>query len=311
MGFPVDTGVANYSSTGANNTSKFIPQVWSGKLVEKFYDACIYTEIANTDYEGEIKNYGDKVVIRTIPDITIDDYVKGAGLTYEEPESANVELDIDKGKSFSFQLYDIDRYQSDLNLMSTWADDGAEQMKVAVDTDVLATIPAGADSDNAGATAGARSGNINLGVASTPLTLTKANIVDFIVQCGVVLDEQSRPEQGRWMVLPAAMCGLIKSSDLKDASLSGDNKSPLRTGAHGMIDRFNIFKSNNINLAAGEYDVVFGDKKAVTFAGQITKMEDLKNPNDFGDLARSLFVYGFEVIDPKGLGHAVVSTSWA
>ena len=311
MGFPVHASASNLSSTGADNTSKFIPQIWSRKLVEKFYDACIYTEIANTDYEGEIKDQGDKVVIRTIPSVTVYDYVKGAGLTYEDPESANVELDIDKGKYFAFRLFDIDKYQSDLDLMNMWATDGAEQIKIEVDTDFLATIPASAHADNAGTTAGRISNNINLGDATTPRAVTKATIIEFIVQCGVVMDEQNRPEEGRWMVLPASMCGLIKTSDLKDASLSGDNKSPLRTGAHGMIDRFNIFKSNLINVAGGEYDVVFGDKKAVTFAGQVSKMEDVDNPNDFGRLARSLFVYGFEVIDPKGLGHAVCTVSYA
>lgn len=308
MGFPVAAGNTDLSSTG---TSKFIPQVWSNKLVEKFYDACIYTEIANTDYEGEIKSYGDKVIIRTTPAIVVTDYVKGAGLAYDDPESENVELNIDKGKSFSFNLYDIDRYQSDLNLMNDWSADGAEQVKMSVDTDFLATIPASAHADNAGAAAGRISANINLGVASTPRALNQNNIMDFIVQCGVVMDEQNRSEEGRWMTLPAMACGLIKSSDLRDASLSGDGKSTLRSGAHGMVDRFKIFKSNLINNTGGEYDVTFGDKKAVTFAGQITKMEELKNPNDYGDLARSLFVYGFEVIDPKGLGHAVVTANYA
>ncbi len=311
MGFPVAPGASNLSATGAGNTSKFIPQVWSNKLVEKFYDACIYTEIANTDYEGEIKDYGDKVFIRTTPSITVTDYVKGAGLTYEDPESANVELDIDKGKSFSFNLYDIDKYQTDINLMNDWANDGAEQVKISVDTDFLATIPVSADADNAGATAGRVSGAINLGVAGTPRAVNQNNVMDFIVQCGVVMDEQNRPEDGRWMVLPAMMCGLIKSSDLKDASLSGDSKSTLRTGAHGMVDRFNIFKSNLINNTGGEHDIVFGDKKAVTFAGQVSKMEDVDNPNDFGRLARSLFVYGFEVCDPLGLGHAVCTAGYA
>ncbi len=33
----------------------FIPQIWSGKLVEKFYAATVLAAISNTDYEGEIK----------------------------------------------------------------------------------------------------------------------------------------------------------------------------------------------------------------------------------------------------------------
>ena len=57
MGYPVVSGSPNYSSTGANNTSKFIPQRWSTKLLTKFYANTAYEEISNTDYEGEIKSH--------------------------------------------------------------------------------------------------------------------------------------------------------------------------------------------------------------------------------------------------------------
>ena len=46
-----DAGYVDYSSTGATG-NKFIPQIWSGKLIEKFYPQTCLSEIANTDYEG-------------------------------------------------------------------------------------------------------------------------------------------------------------------------------------------------------------------------------------------------------------------
>lgn len=307
MGYPVDGSAKNYSNTGANNTSKFIPEIWSGKLVEKFYANTVFGEIANTDYEGEISSYGDKVIIRTVPDITITNYVKGAGLNYQQPESANTELTIDKGKAFSFKLFKIDEHQSDVALMDTWSQDGGEQMKIEVDKDILSTIPAKAAAENAGATAGKISTNINLGTGVTPLAVTKSNVLDVLVDYGTVLDEQNVPESNRWVVLPAKMCGLIKKSDLKDASLAGDDTSVIRNGRLGMIDRFTIYSSNNVNVAAGEHDIVFGHKSALTFAGQITDMEELPDPDDFGTLARSLFVFGYEVIKPESMGHSVVT----
>lgn len=311
MGLAVDAGSKNYSSTGSGNVSKFIPQVWSSKLVEKFYKATVFTDITNTDYEGEIKAYGDKVVIRTVPSITIRTYVKGTNLTYEEPESANVELDIDQGKYFAFKVFDVDKYQSDLNLMNMWSEDGAEQMKISIDADILGTVYSSVAAANAGATAGAISGNINLGSHTTPVALTKTNILDWIVDCGTVLDEQNLPESNRYIVLPAKACGLIKKSDLKDASLSGDGTSILRNGRLGTIDRFTIYSSNNVDVGtggdAGEYDIVFGHKSAITFAAQISEMEEVKNPNDFGSFVRSLMVYGFEVIKPTSLGYSVVT----
>ena len=307
MSYPAVSGQPNYSSTGASNTSKFIPQLYSGKLVEKFYDATVFTDIANTEYEGEISAHGDEVIIRTVASITITDYVKGAKLNYEQPESPNVSLKINKGKSFSFELKRVDEHQSDINLMNEWSEDGGNQMKVAVDTDVLGGVYADAHATNSGNAAGKRSGDIKLGTSAAPLALDKSNILDALVDYGTCLDEQTVPEPNRWVVLPPKGCGLIKKSDLRDASVSGDGTSLLRNGRLGMIDRFTIYSSNLLNVSAGKYDIIFGHKSAITFAGQITHMEKLPNPYDFGELCRSLFVFGFEVIKGESLGHSVIT----
>lgn len=308
MPFPFDATAPNYSNTGTGAASRFIPELWSSKLVQKFYDATVFSEISNTDYEGEIKSMGDTVHIRTTASIIINDYVKGvpAGLSYQRPESTSIELHIDKGKYFAFELFDVDRHQSDIDLMNDWSTDGSEQMKVSVDTDVLGNIYASAHSDNVGLTAGRKSGDINLGVAGTPLALTKANVLDAIVDFNTVLQEQNAPSD-RFIVIPARMAGLIQKSDLRDASMTGDGQSSLRTGRLGKISNFTLYESNNVNKTGSEWDIIFGHKKATTFASQITFMEQLKNPDDFGDLARSLMVYGYEVVDPTLLGHAVVT----
>ena len=73
-------------------------KVWAGKLLVKFYEATVLGDIANTEYEGEISDMGDNVVIRTTPSITIRDYSKGGNLTVERPEPEIKELPIDKGK---------------------------------------------------------------------------------------------------------------------------------------------------------------------------------------------------------------------
>lgn len=308
MGYPVVSGSANYSSTGANNTSKFIPQVWSSKWLTKFYANCMYEEISNTDYAGEIKNKGDQILIRTLPSITINDHEDNQDLTYEQPESANVSLTIDQGHYAAFELPDVAAYQSDMGLMDAWSNDAAEQMKIKVDKNILGSIYASAAAVNAGATAGADSGTINLGTTAAPLSVTNANIVDYLVErFGVCLDETDTPDTERWVVLPPALCARIKTSELKDASLSGDGQSTLRTGKVGMIDRLHIYSSRHLNVATGKYDVLFGHKSALSFAAQITKMETLRAETKFADYMRSLFVYGFDVLKPTQLGHSVMT----
>lgn len=303
------TRAAGYADLSSTSTSGFIPSIWSGKLVEKLYASTAYAEVANTIYEGEIKAHGDSVQIRTTPTITISDYEVGGGLTYETPTSDKVELQINKAKSFSFKINDIDAHQSDIGLMDSWSDDGGQQMGIAIDADINAYAYTEAAAANAGAAAGAKSGSLNLGEAGAPVAITKANILDVLVDCGTALDEQNVPNTGRYVILPAWMNGMLKKSDLRDASAMGDSTSVFRNGKVGELDRFSVYVNNNLDVVTDATttnqatNVIFGHKKALTFASQMTNMETLPNPDDFGKLIRGLNVYGRKVIDPNAIGH--------
>lgn len=298
MAFPVANGVPSMSG-------KYIPEIWSGKLLQKFYLSTVFGAISNTDYEGEISDMGDKVIINTVPDITVSEYSKGMSLAVQNPENTTVELLIDKGFYYNVGISDVDVKQSKIGFVDKWGQDAAEQMKIKVDTLILSSIYGSVDSDNAGTAAGAISGGINLGTSGSPVAVTKANVIDKLVEAGQVLDEQNVPETDRWAVIPAWMASRIKTSDLKDASLTGDSKSPIRNGRLGMIDRWTLYSSNNLPHATdGDYNafhVMMGHKGALTFASQFVKNEMLRNPNDFGDLMRGLQVFGFKVIKPESM----------
>src|SRR6188768_2046534 len=118
----------------------FIPVLWSTKLIEKFYASTVLAAISNTDYEGEIKNKGDKVIIRTKPTITIRDYLVDGLLAIDRPSAPTVDLTIDKGKYFNLILDDVMEVQSDLNMMNMWSDDAAQQFKIVVDREVLLSL---------------------------------------------------------------------------------------------------------------------------------------------------------------------------
>lgn len=300
MAYPLASGNSTMSGI-------YIPEIWSGKAIEKFYLATVFGAIANTDYEGEISARGDKVIIRTIPDMTVRDYVIGQGLTYTKQVGSVVELLIDKGKYFAFPVNNVEKKQADINFMDKWSDDAAQQMKIAIDSAVLAGVYADAHAYNKGATAGKISRNINLGAAGAPVEITKANVIDKIVELGQVLQEQNVPETGRYVVIPAWMGTRIKTSDLKDASLSGDGTSTLRNGRIGRIDKFEVYESNNLPYAldssygANAFHIIAGHKSAITFASQMVENEILTDPNDFGKLIRGLQVYGFKTIKSDAL----------
>ncbi len=305
MAFPIDSSLTSAGYTGM--AGNYIPEIWSGKLLEKFYTATVFGAIANTDYEGEISSHGDKVIIRTVPDMVIRDYKIGVDLEYDRPQGGKVELLIDKGKYYAFGINDVEKKQSDIQYMDKWSDDGGQQLKINIDSDILADIPASAGTDNFGQNAGKKSGNIDLGAVGHAVTLNKENIVERIIECGQVLTEQDVPEMNRWFVLPSWASTKIKISELADASYSGDGKSMKRNGRIGMIDNFELFVSNNVHTAndGGKKaaSFLFGHKSSLTFASQLVENEIIPNPKDFGKLIRGLQVYGYEVIKPEAMGH--------
>jgi hypothetical protein len=300
--------------------SGFIPEIWSGKLIEKFYAATVLAAISNTDYEGEIKSYGDRVKIRTKPTLIINNYLVNGDLALQRPTGSSVELTIDQGKYFAAILDDVIEKQSDINNMSIWADDASEQMKITVDTDVLLFLLGQANSANMGLTAGVISGNINLGVTGTPIAAVGRNpstgqveLIDVLLRIGQALDEQNIPETGRWIVMPTWATFQLKRSELREVFVSGDQVSILRNGKFGQIDRFTIYASNLLpfgtlaGLAAGEWVIYGGHAHGLTFASQLTNVETIRSERTFGQILRGLQVYGRQVLDGKAICQAIVT----
>ena len=336
------TPVPSAFQTTPAYSGTFIPTLWSAKLLAKFYKTTVFSEIANTDYEGEVSKLGDKVIINTIPTISIKNYPEATGnpVQYEVPTPNTVELAVDKAKYFAFQVNDILAYQSDISLMDTFTNDAAMQMKIAIDSSVLfqsfqelnASPQAGA---NMGATAGANSASLNLGTETAPVDLSVTDeALNLVLRLASVLDEQNAPDEGRFLVIdPLTRMHLFRSKAAQ-VQVTGDEKSMLRTGRIGTIDRFTIYVSNNlprlvdnagtkewqsgdgkesvaaadqVNAVVGARQIFAGHKTAIAFVSQITKVEDVRNPNDFGDFVRGLHVYGAKLVKPESLAIAIVN----
>jgi len=311
---PPSTDLANprsdYSAAGDVN---FVPIIYTKKVLRNFYESSVFSQICNTDYEGEIKAQGDKVVIRKTPDITVSPYAVGTQITYEVPAKNSTELMVDLGMYAAFQIDDVDKAQSDLPLINMFAKDAGERIRIETDREVLAFMSDGAAATNKGATAGAISANINLGITTAPVAITATNATEFIVLLNQVLDEANIPMEGRWVVVPAGFCTHLKTSDLKAANITGDSTGVIRTGLIGMVDRMKVYQNNNLpagvagGLAAGETAIIAGTTEGPTFAANITKTDTVKIPDSFGEYWRTLFVYGRSVVQPTALVNAIVA----
>jgi hypothetical protein len=287
--FPVASGAPDHST---GSSSQYIPAVYSALLVKKFYPQTVFTKIANTDYEGDIKEQGDTVYIRTRPKIETFKYKKGMVLPVQNPESPYVTLKIDQGEGFSFNIDKIDEFQSDLDLMNEWGDDAAEQMKQVIDLNGLTSIAAagaaaaskakttitGYDADGlafsnytlakgalvagcttskgttvaSGTTAGSTLGLSDAAVSAA----TSANIVKQCLLYGRLLDENNAPEKGRFIIFPSWTMQALKDigGTFAQVYATGQDKTPLMTGQVPGIDRFELLFSNNLPTSTQAVD---------------------------------------------------------
>lgn len=324
MAIGYNGGVADNSKIGTNTAGdfRFIPVLWSSRINKAFYDQTVLGEITNNDYSGEISGMGDKVVIANSPTISIADYAIGDGITYARPPVNTTELVIDKAKSFAYKANDIERHQAKVEYMSEFADAAANQLKVVVDADVLTSIVNDPQAANKGVAAGARSGQLDLGAAGgtngsnaekiVPGTAGagEANVFDYLTRLSATMDEAKVPESGRWVVIPPLFRQKLVQSGQALALIQGGETGQYRNGKIGRVDNLDIYVSNQLLTATeGTATLTYllaGHSSAICFASQISKVENMRDPNDFGDLVRGLNVYGFKTIKPEALVTGVV-----
>jgi hypothetical protein len=321
-------------ATSQSYSGAFIPTLWSGKLLAKFYSNTILSEVTNTDYEGELKSQGDTIRIRLAPSISIQDYTAGQSLNYEVPEPIYQDMQVNKGKYFGVQVNDVLAYQADMDLMNMFTEDAAKQLKISIENEVFfnSFVTEGPATANEGATAGAISASYDLGTDVAPIDQSTAeNVLNAILRMSSVLDEQNVPEDGRFLIITPYDRHLLMQSSIAQAYFTGDNASVVRTGKIGMLDRFSVYVSNllpkgeagkalvsGLDATSGGADLtnakarrtmIAGTNHAISFAMTVDKTEPLRNQTDFGDIVRGLAVYGRKVVKPEALVIAQVGSA--
>ena len=138
MGVPIASGLPDYGPAGTIN---FNPELYSAKLVEKFYKTTVFGEIASTDYEGDIT--GLRRAGQDPHDPGRDRLrLRGGRASTRSTDQQLGDAGHRPAKSFAVALSTVDSRQSDLDLADIFANDGSIQLRIAADADMLTTIPA-------------------------------------------------------------------------------------------------------------------------------------------------------------------------
>ena len=320
------------SASGYNNlpSGNFTPEIFSQKVLKFFRRASVAEDITNTDYAGEIENFGDTVRIIKEPTITVSAYSRGSVVNPQDLADDQTTMVVDQANAFAFKIDDIEERQSHVNFEALATSSGAYSLKRKYDFNVLQAIADGAGlagADDASLTGGLLNTNTALGTAGTPIAVHTApdNAVNLMLEMAKELDEQSVPEENRWFVASPAFYSKLFSAGAKfaEVQVTGDGTSPLRNGLvmQGQIAGFNCYKSTalvaggtdaisitGVTAAAGEAVVLAGHMSAVATASHIAKTEVVRSTETFSDIVRGLHVFGRKVLRPEALVRGVVDT---
>ena len=290
----------------------FLPAIYSQKVLKYFRRSSVVEAITNTDYAGEIENFGDSVKIIKEPTITVSAYTRGSTVNAQDLTDTEITLTVDQGNYFAFKVDDIEERQAHLNWEALATSSGAYALKKQYDYNVLTNINSNASTDTT-----------NLGAASSAISCNTGNeCANYLSTAARLLDEADVPEDNRWCVAPPQFYEILRQADAKlmDASVTGEASSPLLNGnvTARIVHGFRLYQSNAIGVGStgsdstavfgpsstsGETNVLFGHMSAVATASAIAKTEVVRDPNSFADIVRGLHVFGRKVLRPSGSGY--------
>ena len=265
------------------------PDIVSGQLLARLNDALVFANVSNTDYQGEITNFGQSVRIVQVGPVAINTYTAGttSDLTIEQLSVAGQTLQIDQAKAYSFTIEDMDDAQAKAKALNDGITQAAWGLRDAIDAYI-----AGLRTDAAIAVGG---------TASTGADITSTNVLVYFMEAARKLDETNTPTMGRWASLPPWLC---HKATLAGIVQKTDNDAVFGEGFIGRVYGFDVYSTNNISALSGtdRYPALFGYQGSISMAVQVLKAEVVRPSKQFVTLAKGLAVYGAKVTRPNNLG---------
>ena len=317
MAFDTAAGYANLPS------GNFAPSIFSQKVLKFFRRASVAEDITNTDYTGEIENFGDTVNIIKEPTLTVSAYTRGSVVNPQDLADDQVTMTVDQANAFAFKIDDIEERHSHVNFEALATSSGAFALKRKFDANILQAMSDGAGiagADDASLSGGLTTTNSALGTASAPINVEADDAgINLMLLMARVLDDQSVPEENRWFVAPPIFYEKMfqAGNKMAEVQVTGDASSNLRNGlaTPGTLAGFRCYKSTALNSTAGtdqvtlsgvatdasENVIMAGHISSTSTASHIAKTEVVRSTESFSDVVRGLHVFGRKVLRPESL----------
>ena len=288
------TKASGYDNLPSGN---WLPVIYSQKVQKFFRTASVVEDITNTDYAGEIENFGDTVNIIKEPTISVSSYTRGGQINIQNLADDQLQLVVDQANAFAFKVDDIEERQSHVNWESLATSSGAYALKDSYDENVIAAMVSGA-----GTTVGSDGSGTDTGFGTS-----EEDPANILANAAKRLHGNDVPTDNRWFLGTPEFYEQLGNSSAKlmDASVTGDSKSPLRNGnvLEGRVNGFKLYMTNNFaaSTTSNYYKVLYGHMSSTATANAIAKTEVVRDPDSFADIVRGLHVFGRKVLRSAAL----------
>lgn len=286
----------------ANDVSPFNTVAFSKKLIINLDQINVMMPLVNKEYEGDLKNVGDSVKVRTLGSITMGAYTKDSTISYQDLAPSSETFTVDDAQYFAFKVDDIDKAQTDISVLDAYAKRAAVEMNDVIEAKLLSNYAA------------ANAANQVTGASAAAIALDETNIYSYIVEARKRLNKLNVPSLNRWMVIDPDTEALLLQADLivnggtdmnyqtvKEGQING---TP-RPGFIGRIAGFDVYCSNQVPVVSSAKYIQFGDNAAIAYAAQISEVERLRLQTTFADAIRGLLLHDTKVFaeNSKRLGY--------
>ena len=275
MAFKTATGYGNLPN------GNFSPVIYSKKVQSAFRKTSVCEDITNSDYFGEISNFGDTVRIIKEPEITVQEYARGTQVTPQDLQDDDFTMVVDKANYFAFKIDDIEEAHSHVNFESMASDRAGYRLKDQFDQEVLGylsgfkqsslnSVASAANDVKSGTDPISTAGSDGLlssmllthgdfasgGTAANSVAMSASNSSAVATPLGILnrmsrlLDQQNVDRDGRWVVVDPIFAEELndENSKLLSSDFASGNPDILRNGRiiSGMIRGFRVYMSNNL-----------------------------------------------------------------
>ena len=274
MAFPVANGYGNLPN------GNFSPIIYSKKVQKAFRNTSVVEDITNTDYSGDIANFGDSVKIIKEPEITINSYARGTTLATQALTDADFTMVVDQANYFQFAIDDIEEAHSHVNFMDLATDRAGFKLRDEFDREVLGYLAGwewtGSVWQRRTAVSGTKQtagagvdellaanklditdfGGSDLAVASEETSIPLAagggaggitSPLQVLNRIARKMDQANVDTDGRWIAVDPVFAEILMDENSKLINRDFGGGEELRNGRMpGTIRGFRVYKSNNL-----------------------------------------------------------------